>query len=313
MENITLSSIDNTSVVYTSTSRSFIVGRGEQADVIISEDGISRAHSQFINYGSNYFVKDLGSTNGTFINDLPLVSGEVYLLRTGDIVRFASFPFYFNAPNISFTDPSLCAFGEEVYEGEFLIGASTSFSFGGTTATIPSSSLGTEDLIFIVKRENSELVIGQRSRKFFSYLNGSQVIGTQALKDKDRITVGPLLLLVSIPPKRMEMYAEEEKEDEGPVDLASFMKERMGAEGWDDPLKRRKSTGTLLAIEQVMSEESMKKSNSNAELGIHRFSTTNLRLEEASKKREKTEFFLGIFTIVATAFMGGILFYLYTA
>ena len=312
MENITLKSTNNPTLVYTSTSKSFILGRGDQADVVIAEDGISRAHAQFMNYGSNCYIKDLGSTNGSFINDFSLVPGEVYFLRTRDVVKFASHSFYLDGPQISLGDPSLSAFGEEVYQGEFFIGASTSFSFGGATATIPSKSIGTDDLIFIVRREGTELIISQKSREFPSYLNGNKVEGRQILKDRDRITIGTLLLLVSIP-SPLDIADDVENQIKSSTELPSFMKDRMGTEGWDDPSRRRKSTGTLLAIEKVMSEDSKKISHSSAELGIHRFSTTNLRLEEANIKREKTDFFLGILAIVSTVFMGGILFYLYAA
>lgn len=45
-----------------------VVGRGRTADVIIAEPTISRAHAAIGFDGHEFFVEDLGSTNGTAVN-----------------------------------------------------------------------------------------------------------------------------------------------------------------------------------------------------------------------------------------------------
>lgn len=45
-----------------------VIGRGRGADVVLSEPTISRAHAAFGHDASGFFVQDLGSTNGTFVN-----------------------------------------------------------------------------------------------------------------------------------------------------------------------------------------------------------------------------------------------------
>ena len=45
-----------------------VVGRGRTADVIIAEPTISRAHMAIGFDGDEFFVEDLGSTNGTAVN-----------------------------------------------------------------------------------------------------------------------------------------------------------------------------------------------------------------------------------------------------
>lgn len=44
------------------------LGRGLQADVRINDEGISRAHAMVEVDGDEYYLKDAGSTNGTFAN-----------------------------------------------------------------------------------------------------------------------------------------------------------------------------------------------------------------------------------------------------
>ncbi len=58
-----------------------VVGRGRTADVIIAEPTISRAHAAIGYDGEEFFVEDLGSTNGTAVNGkreprMKIVSGD---------------------------------------------------------------------------------------------------------------------------------------------------------------------------------------------------------------------------------------------
>ena len=46
----------------------YVIGRGTEADIQINDSGISRKHVS-IEIGEIIILKDLNSTNGTFIND----------------------------------------------------------------------------------------------------------------------------------------------------------------------------------------------------------------------------------------------------
>ena len=45
-----------------------VIGRGRGADLVIHEPTISRAHAAVGFRAGGFFVQDLGSTNGTFLN-----------------------------------------------------------------------------------------------------------------------------------------------------------------------------------------------------------------------------------------------------
>ncbi|WP_044499869.1 FHA domain-containing protein [Nostoc sp. PCC 7107] len=45
---------------------------------------VSRIHAQIIVDGSNYLIEDLGSANGTFLNDIKLEQGITHTLKIGD-------------------------------------------------------------------------------------------------------------------------------------------------------------------------------------------------------------------------------------
>ena len=65
-----------------------VVGRAEQADVIIDEPSLSRRHAQVnVTAEGVVTVEDLGSTNHTFINDVQRKRGS---LSSGDRVRFGA-------------------------------------------------------------------------------------------------------------------------------------------------------------------------------------------------------------------------------
>lgn len=67
------------------------VGRNAACDCVIDDDTVSAYHAQ-INFRRNqWWVEDLGSTNGSFINDQRLTSAIV--LTSDDQVRFGQISF----------------------------------------------------------------------------------------------------------------------------------------------------------------------------------------------------------------------------
>lgn len=69
-------------------SRSVILGRGQQCDVVLPEASVSRRHAQISVADERCFLVDLGSGNGTFLNGEPVV--EPTALLNGDEVRVGS-------------------------------------------------------------------------------------------------------------------------------------------------------------------------------------------------------------------------------
>lgn len=54
---------------YELNQTSITIGRSSKNDIQIDEDSISRNHAMLLNKGGGYVVRDLGSTNGTYVND----------------------------------------------------------------------------------------------------------------------------------------------------------------------------------------------------------------------------------------------------
>lgn len=73
-----------------------LVGRHQDADVLLQSADISRRHAALLLKGQQLWVQDLNSSNGTFINDLKIEQETE--LHDGDILQFASFMFSVLAP-----------------------------------------------------------------------------------------------------------------------------------------------------------------------------------------------------------------------
>jgi two-component system cell cycle response regulator len=88
-------------------SPSVTLGRSNKCDIQIDQESVSRAHSKITNAGRSVRIRDLGSTNGTYVND-ELV--EERTLVDGDFIKIGRTIFKFlSGGNIE------RAYHEEIY------------------------------------------------------------------------------------------------------------------------------------------------------------------------------------------------------
>jgi pSer/pThr/pTyr-binding forkhead associated (FHA) protein len=76
---------------------SMSVGRSEESALRLLEGKPSRNHALLSNDGTSVFVEDLGSTNGTFVNDRRIDAKVRTKLNAGDRVRFDTEEFIFGS------------------------------------------------------------------------------------------------------------------------------------------------------------------------------------------------------------------------
>jgi diguanylate cyclase (GGDEF)-like protein len=70
-----------------------VIGRGQNAQIRLLDDGISREHAQLVIQSDRVVLEDLGSTNGTYCNGLKvdrkeLVDGDKILVGSTTILKF---------------------------------------------------------------------------------------------------------------------------------------------------------------------------------------------------------------------------------
>src|SRR5882672_1730524 len=58
-----------------------VIGRKGDADVVLNNQHVSRHHAKLIKTPGGYFLQDLGSTHGTFVNETRV---EQHVLKHGD-------------------------------------------------------------------------------------------------------------------------------------------------------------------------------------------------------------------------------------
>jgi two-component system cell cycle response regulator len=94
---------------------SYLVGRESDVDLVIPRSSVSRSHARVtLDEEGAWWVQDLGSTNGTFVNEERVVSR---LLSDGDQVRFGDVIYKFlSGSNIE------SAYHEEIYRMTILDG-----------------------------------------------------------------------------------------------------------------------------------------------------------------------------------------------
>lgn len=61
-----------------------VIGRSRYADIHISERALSQQHCKLTRHGEHHRLFDLGSTNGTFVNDMRVQQAD---LKPGDVIR----------------------------------------------------------------------------------------------------------------------------------------------------------------------------------------------------------------------------------
>lgn len=81
-----------------SVERDMLVGRHQDAEILLQSTDISRKHAALLFRDDHIWVKDLKSTNGTFVNGERVEQEQEIELHDGDMLQFASFMFMILAP-----------------------------------------------------------------------------------------------------------------------------------------------------------------------------------------------------------------------
>jgi hypothetical protein len=67
-----------------------VIGRADDADVVVSDPGVSRRHAVLSESGGAFAVSDNNSANGVSVNDKRLKAGERRRLKDGDVIAMAN-------------------------------------------------------------------------------------------------------------------------------------------------------------------------------------------------------------------------------
>jgi two-component system, cell cycle response regulator len=85
---------NNIGETYQLTKKSIVIGRGDGADLVLVDDGISRHHARIDLHEDKYTLTDLDSTNGSFVNDDRVAQAALHdgdKIQLGDMILKFSF------------------------------------------------------------------------------------------------------------------------------------------------------------------------------------------------------------------------------
>lgn len=94
--------IDPTGHEHPLTGDRITIGRAVQNDIVVTSKRVSREHARVRRDGWRVMLEDLGSTNGTFLNDERVHSPIE--LRDGDQIKVGDVVLKFHDPDITFRD-----------------------------------------------------------------------------------------------------------------------------------------------------------------------------------------------------------------
>jgi predicted component of type VI protein secretion system len=112
-----------------------MLGRGEEAKFRIQHDLVSRRHCEFFERQGQVYVRDLGSTNGTFLNDEQVPASTKTAVSPGAVVRVGGLSFAVDYQPSSVLDSSATVEGQGHHggpaTGESRVGSGVGSGDGG--------------------------------------------------------------------------------------------------------------------------------------------------------------------------------------
>ena len=91
------------------SSTPFTIGRLPDNHLVISDPKTSSRHAEIRQDAGTYTLTDLGSMNGTFVNEQQLMRNEPHKLNSGDVIRIGDTRFTYEVSNSTQIEPTVFA------------------------------------------------------------------------------------------------------------------------------------------------------------------------------------------------------------
>jgi ABC transport system ATP-binding/permease protein len=161
--------------VFESTKPEIVMGRDATADILVTSAGVSRLHARVILHEGYYYVEDMGSSNGTYVNGAPIT--QPTLLKTGDEIglgQSVSLTFYSpQKATVQSAAVQQAQVAAPVERGATVIGDDAYVPPSSGRAPAPQFSIAvagtdpvvytlTKDILTIGRAEDNDIVIGSK-------------------------------------------------------------------------------------------------------------------------------------------------------
>nr|MBA3531913.1 FHA domain-containing protein [Ardenticatenales bacterium] len=188
------------------------IGRAPDNDVIITQSSVSAHHASITLHGESFFISDLRSTNGTFVNGQPLT--EPRPLADSDEIRFGDVVVRFRGP----AAPQAAPTNQGVTSG-WLVGEKHSYSLQSPLVRIGRA---VENEISFPQDTELSRLHAQISRQASggalylldmgsangTFINGQHMTTPRRLTDGDEIRIGKSVLrfVITLPKEAPPLY-----------------------------------------------------------------------------------------------------------
>lgn len=252
---------------------SISIGREPENTIVIDSPSVSRVHAIISEAGSQWMMRDLGSTNGSFVNQVRLKESQLKIVRMGDVLSVADFKLRLSEgeggkSEQADTQSVLVFFGEKFKSEYQFLEQDAVFKVGGANASLilDGEPVSIQQLLITRSSAGLELRVDEPSETIL--LNGIAVKGVVALSDGDSVGAGAYRIIINDPTSRNSEVREEvhveqaaSNNDSVPVYNQSNLPEHLkkpqeGEPGWESEVARRRSkTGQIMLFEQSGPEE----------------------------------------------------------
>ena len=106
---------DGTQMEFELGEKPITIGRSPEADVVLLDEKASRIHCGIRLWDGEFYIKDLKSRNGTYVNDQRV---EVAKLKPADRIRIGSIVFLFEQDPTKSTGVALQEMEQEMAQGK---------------------------------------------------------------------------------------------------------------------------------------------------------------------------------------------------
>jgi len=187
-----------------------VVGREPDYGIAIRSEAVSGEHGVFLPFRGHWFYKDLGSSNGSWVNGLEAPEGMPFFVREGDnlqiadrVIRFSEVPGQGAASNnLQGAPRSLILISRGELIDEFpLPEVGRAMVIGGSKADL-KLDIDIYDLpsLVIESRGDHNVVVYSVAKEIPIYLNGKVIDRSVTLKDRDEVVLEHYRIIVNTPP-----------------------------------------------------------------------------------------------------------------
>lgn len=188
-----------------------VIGREPGPEgITLANQAVSRQHGTFFRIRNHWLFKDLGSTNGSWVNSVQVRPNSIRIVRPGDVVQMADSVLRLSLVNegpaggmaemASIPGRSIMVFSKDQFLDEFPVPEyGRALVVGGAQADLEIEGVLNDLPSLVIERKGMDTTAFSVAKGISIQLNGQELTEQQNLQDGDELTVAYFSLLINDP------------------------------------------------------------------------------------------------------------------